>query len=247
MLRLGAALLCLAPSCLAGSAAAGQLKVSPIRVDLSAGQPMGVVKVGNAGESASLIHVRVRAWHHLTGLDAYDESNDVLVNPMIFKLEPGDEQLIRIGLRRPQAKPREVAYRVFIQEVPQEARSRDRRIATLLRISLPIFVAPEEPDDSILVWRVEPRADDQLVLSVENAGNLHTQISSFALLRQGGAPLTEVDGRTYVLAGQRREWVVPRTALGDDAVLTLTAASDKGPFTTALRLDGATPLEAVQR
>ncbi len=247
MLRLGAVLLCLASSCLVGSAAAGQLKVSPIRVDLSAGQPMSVINVGNTGRSASLIHVRVRAWHHRTGQDAYDESNDVLINPMIFKLEPGQEQLIRIGLRRPQAKPREVAYRVFIQEVPQETRSRERRIATLLRISLPIFVAPVEPDDSILVWRVEPKAEDQLVLSVENAGNLHTQISSFALLRQGGAPLTEVDGHTYVLAGQRREWVLPRVALGDDAVLTLTAASDKGPFTTALRLDGATPLEAVQR
>ena len=187
--RLGAALLCLLSLCLAESAAAGQLKVSPIRLDLSAGQPQGVVTVGNTGSEPALIHVRVRAWHHRAGQDVFDESRDVLVNPMIFKLEPQQDQLIRVGLLRPKAGTSEGAYRMFIQEVPQGT-SQNRRIATYLRISLPIFVAPEQPDGPILVWRAEPKSADEFVLSVQNQGNLHTRISSLALLRQNGQAVT---------------------------------------------------------
>lgn len=248
--RIGAALLCLFTLLslgLAEGAAAGQLKVSPIRLDLSADQPLGVLKVGNTGQEDSLIHVRVRAWNHRTGKDAFAESRDVLANPMIFKLGPQEEQLIRVGLRRPAAIDSEIAYRVFIQEVPEAPRQHKRRVATYLRISLPVFVAPLEPEGPILVWSVAPISPEEVVLRVENQGNLHTQISSFALLRQSGEALTAVDARTYVLAGQRREWVLPREALGDDEILTLTADSDGGAVRTALRFGEARPLEEVQR
>lgn len=245
--RIGTALPCLLALCLAESAMAGQLKVSPIRLDLSAAQPLGVLKVGNTGSEASLIHVRVRAWNHRAGMDAFEESREVLVNPMIFKLEPQQEQLIRVGLRRPAAEDREIAYRVFIQEVPEGKERHRRRISTYLRISLPVFVAPAAPDGPILVWRVEPKSAEEVVLRVENRGNLHTQISSFALLRESGEALAAVEGRTYVLAGQRREWVLPRPALGEGERLTLTADSDRGAVRTALRFGGKGPVEEVQR
>lgn len=242
------ALLCLLALCLAEGAAAGQLKVSPVRLDLSAAQPLGVLKVGNTGQEESLIHIRVRAWNHRTGRDAFDESRDVLVNPMIFKLGPGEDQLIRVGLRRPSAGDSEIAYRVFIQEVPEGKPKLKQRVTTYLRISLPLFVAPREPDAPILVWSVEPRSPEEMLLKVENQGNLHSQISSFALLRQTGEALTEVEGRTYVLPGQGREWIVPRKAMGDNEILTLASKDlTEGAKRTALRLSGPASVEQVQQ
>jgi fimbrial chaperone protein len=250
--RLSLAGLCLAASWLPDGAAAGQLKVSPIRLDLSAEQPLGVVTIGNPGDTPVLLHLRLREWHHRGGWDVYSDSRELLLNPMIFKLEPQQEQLVRVGLVRPLGSDQERAYRLFIQEVPDGRPQIKRRISTYLNISLPLFVAPDadgrdRPDRSILVWKLEPAPDGGLVLQVENKGNLHAEVAALDLRRQNGAPVTTIDRRSYVLAGERRQWAVPGDAVGSGEILTLTAESDSGPVRMALRPGKAGPVEEARQ
>ena len=112
------------------SADAGEFKISPIRVDLNVDRPIGVLNVSNPSAEPLLLHLEVQAWDHVAGSDRYMDTRDVLLNPMIFELEPGQQQLVRIGLTRPASSERELAYRVFIREVPQRARQKKRQITT---------------------------------------------------------------------------------------------------------------------
>jgi fimbrial chaperone protein len=83
------------------SAEGGQLKVSPIRLDLGAEAPISAVTVSNPADEPMLLHLSIQAWDHAGGSDRYRDTRDLLLNPMIFELEPGQKQLVRIGLARP--------------------------------------------------------------------------------------------------------------------------------------------------
>jgi fimbrial chaperone protein len=229
------------------SGEAGQLKVSPVRLDLRAEQPISAVTVSNPAEESVLLHLSVQAWDHDTGSDRYRDTRDLLVNPMIFALEPGHEQLVRIGLARPLGSERERAYRLFIREVPQRARQKARQITTVLNLSLPVFVAPMRADAPVLVWRLEQTSPARLALQVENRGNLHAVVSSIALQDQRGEALASIDRRFYVLPGQARRWdLAGRLATPDEAV-TLTALSRRGPLRAALNPGVSTTIEEAHR
>jgi len=226
---------------------AGQIKLSPIRIDLSAASPVGVVTVGNPSGEPILLHLRLKAWSHRNGTDEFQDSRDVLLNPMIFELGPGEDQVVRIGLTHPLRGERESSFRLFIQEVPDRASRKQQNIATQLRVSLPLFVAPKDPVPPDLAWRLVPRSPTELALLVENRGNLHAEVFSIAVLRPNGEPVTAIDQRVYVLPGQGREWVVPGGTITKEDLLTLTANTRQGRVETALRLGSPSPIEEALR
>lgn len=229
------------------SVEAGQFKVSPIRLDLATDRPIGVLNVSNPSADPLLLHLEVRAWDHMAGSDRYLDTRDVLLNPMIFELAPGQQQLVRIGLSRPVFGERERAYRLFIREVPQRAGQSKRQITTVLNVSLPVFVAPQGSGAPLLVWRLERAPTTGLALWVENRGNLHAEVSSIALQRKSGERLAAVDRRVYVLPGQSRRLDLSGRLADPDEPVTLTAASRAGPLQTALTLGKSSSIEGTLR
>ncbi len=229
------------------SVEAGQIKVSPIRLDLDADNPVSVLTVSNPGAEPMLLHLQVQAWDHVTGSDRYLETRDVLLNPLIFRLQPGQQQLVRLGLARPLGSERERAYRLFVREVPERSRQNKREITTILNISLPVFVAPREGAAPLLVWRLERTSATGLTLWVENRGKLHAEVSSIALQRQSGDRLAAIDRRVYVLPGQSRRLDVPIRLANPDEPVTLTASSRRGPLQAALSLGTSTTVEEALR
>ena len=124
------------------SAEAGQFKISPVRLYLGADRPSDVLRVSNRGVEPLLLHLNVQAWDHPAGRDRFQDTRDVLLNPMIFELAPGQQRLVRIGLMRPSGVEHEQAYRLFIREVPQLVRRKRRQIDTVLHVSMPVFRGP---------------------------------------------------------------------------------------------------------
>jgi fimbrial chaperone protein len=231
-----------------GPGTAAELKVSPLRITLGTDNPVDVVTVGNPGSEPVLLQVRLRAWSHPDGQDRFEDSRDVLANPTVFELEPGQQQVVRVGLTRPLAGARELSYRLFIQQLPRQAAEKPRQVSTLLTLALPLFVAPRDALPPDLAWRVEPRSATEIAVRVENRGNTHAEISSLALSRQGGEQVAALDRRIYVLPGQRRELVLPGNVLGAAERLILSASTrGSGRVETALRVGTVAPVEEAQR
>lgn len=192
----------------AASAHAGAIQVSPVRITLSAQAPTAVVQVANQGSESQVVQIAAMAWTQESGRDAYSPTREILATPPIFTIPAGGTQIVRVGLRRPPDPDRELAYRLYIEEVPSAgAPGRPGAVRVLLRIGVPVFVAPAAAGEVRLEWRIVAVSSTELRVEAANRGPVHVQVSGFALAA-AGKPLAEHRGAVYVLPGQVRQWNV---------------------------------------
>lgn len=220
----------LLPAAALAAGGAGGVSISPVRVDLGAQQHAAAITVSNAGGTEKLIQVEATHWSHAQGVDEYTPARELVVNPPLFRLPAGASQVVRVGLARQiKADPlTEKTFRIFFQELPVEAAAGDSQLRMLLRIGVPVFVKPLQPATADLRWQVEPADGGSLRLQVRNHGSLHERLSSLSLRdADDDALIATIDGFSYVLPGQAREWtVVPQAPLPQR--LRLRAVSEAG-------------------
>ena len=100
-----------------GLAQAVELSISPLRVGLAPDQNSGNVTIVNHGNEPIAMQVEALAWKQDGGLDLHSETEAVLAVPPLFELEPGETQLIRVGLLVPRDPLEEAAYRLVLTEL----------------------------------------------------------------------------------------------------------------------------------
>jgi len=213
---------------LAGRADAGSLELYPVRVDLSAERTTATMKVRNTGGERMTVEVRTTAWAQADGQDVYQPTRAVLASPPVFELHPGKEQVVRLGLIDRTPTPQEGTYRVFLQELPDPAAAGGGAVRTLLRISVPVFVAQAAPGGPSLGWTAR-RESGALVLEAKNAGSAHTRIHALAVGEAGQAPQPLSMGG-YVLPGASRRFVLRGPQLPvSSKTITIEAQTEHGP------------------
>jgi fimbrial chaperone protein len=219
----------------AAPALAGSFMVTPVRATLSAKQPVAALTVRNESQEATVVQVEVVTWTQREGSDVYAATRDILATPPIFTVAPGASQLVRIGLRRDADPGRELAYRVFLQEVPPPAKSDFRGLRVALRMGIPVFVLPPTAVAPLLQWRAEA-AQGGVSLSLKNEGNAHVQLTDLRLVLPAGGELAREQMSTYVLPGQSRGWRFNRSAPAG-ASLRLSARTDGGDLETDVKVE----------
>lgn len=216
-------------------AAGASLEVDPIRVTLSATQPIAALTVRNAGTRPAGLHLKVMAWTQAGPVDHYAATSELLVTPPIFMLAPGAVQTVRVGLRRAVDPERELAYRLYLQEIPDAAASGGTGVRIALRIGVPVFVSPQTPAAPLLRWRAQ-RDTDAIVLHAQNMGNAHARVVEMQL-HSGSRTIAEAAG-AYVLPGQSGQWrlvVTPMPAAGTP--LRVSAKTTSGNVDTHVVLE----------
>lgn len=194
----------------ASLAGASDLLVDPTRIDLSPRNQTAAVTATNNSDQPTSIQIHAVAWTQVDGRDVYAPTRDLLVSPPIVTIAPNAEQIVRTALRR-QADPTvELAYRIYLQELPPEPTAGFAGLQVALRIGLPVFVQPQDglaaPD---MVWTVARGPDNRLKVGLHNQGKAHVQVLDFALFLPGGdKPIAGESAMSYTLAGQSREWML---------------------------------------
>ena len=223
-------------------AIAGSFDVNPIRVDLTAQSRSAAVTVRNSGDDPVVVQINVQAWSQSAGKDVLADTKDVIVSPPIATIPAGQEQIVRIGMRRAPDAQRELSYRLFLQEVPPPPRPGFQGLVVALRIGLPIFVQPRQGvGKAALVWNLDTGSPDTLRLKVDNKGTAHIQISTIELYRRSEKDaVAEFSGLAYVLPGQTRDWDLK---LRDPAIkrgerLRMKVSTDAGSIDTEIELGG---------
>jgi fimbrial chaperone protein len=190
-------------------ALAGSFSVSPVRLALSAKQPVASVVVRNDGSEPSVVQLEVLGWAQSANEDVYGSTSELLATPPIFTVPPGGSRVVRIGLRRPPDPSHELTYRLFMQEIPPPLDADFRGMRMTLRIGVPVFVASSAKSKPELKWHTAAAADGKIRLSLANSGNEHVKISDVELTANDGTHSSGVQRvSTYVLPGQRREWLM---------------------------------------
>jgi fimbrial chaperone protein len=157
----------------------------------------------------------------------------------VATIAAGNEQIVRVGLRRAPEADRELSYRLFVEEVPGPAKPGFQGLQVALRIGLPVFVQPRKgPAKATLVWDAALR-DDTVNLKVINEGSGHIQISDLALLLpEEKQALASHSGLTYVLPGQSHAWdfKFPPARVKKSDRLRLKVSTDAGSIDTEIGL-----------
>lgn len=220
--------------------AAGSFQVNPIRVDMSAGVTTAALTIRNDGDEPVVVQLSVLAWSQETGADAYGATSEALVTPPIATIAAGAQQIVRVGLRRAPDPRRELAYRLFLQEVPPPPKPEFNGLQVALRVSLPVFVAPLAPASRQLDWSARIEADEAIRLTARNTGNTHVRISDFELrLANEEVQVAHEALLAYVLASQSREWLL-RSQPGRIKTakeLRVKAITDAGDIEAVIKLD----------
>jgi fimbrial chaperone protein len=232
-----ALVLCLA----AADARAGSFQVNPIRVEVAKGATNAALTVRNDGDDAVVIQASLLSWaQDESGQDVYAPTNEALVTPPIMTIQPGGEQIVRVGLRRAADPQRELTYRLYLAEVPPPPKPGFTGLQVALRVGVPVFVPPLVPAIRRLEWSAQIAADGAIRLTAQNTGNTHVQVTDFELGVAGaGEPLARQTALAYVLAGQRRLWTLP---VAPDRVkvvsaLRLKAFTDAGEIDTPVNVE----------
>lgn len=193
--------------CLTATAYAGSFSVSPVRVTLSASQPVVAMTVQNSEPEPTVVQLELVRWSQQNGQDIYTPTKDLLATPPIFTLPANSKQIIRIGLRKPQDASNEAAYRIFLHEIPGPPKPGFQGLRVALKIGVPIFIPANLVASTSLRWSAKVSANNQLKISASNVGNTHTQIFSIKILQPNGQQLAVQQLANYVLPGQAKEWL----------------------------------------
>lgn len=207
-------------------ALAGSFSVDPVKVELTPSRPAATLRVTNTQDSDITIQVDTHAWSQRAGEDVLTPASELLAMPPTFTLGPGEQQIVRVGLRRPVVPDRELAYRLSFREVPIP-RERGAGLQMALHLNLPVFVQPPEAPEPRPVWRAERLDDGRLRVTVSNNGSGHYKFSEWVLRRgEDQAVMAREKKLVYVLPGTERHWTVtPDRALtaGDGLDIVLTS------------------------
>jgi len=212
-------------------ARAASFQVNPIRVTLSPEHTTGVLRVTNASDTPTVVQLEIVAWSQENNLDVYTPSRALLATPPIFTVNPGNQQVVRIGMRTTPDAKRETCYRLFLSEVPPAPKPGFRGVQIALRVGIPVFVEPPVATTPDLHWSARRVSANELEIAAVNSGTAHAEILKLNVTATGrGVPLVEEFGG-YVLPGAQHTWSIKLTApLAANIPLEINADTDRGSF-----------------
>lgn len=218
----------------AAPALAGEFSVNPVRLDLGPTARSGALEVRNEGEHPLGFQVRAKEWtQDPQGRDHYLDTADLVFFPKIMTVEPRQERVVRVGVKRP-AGTVEKAYRLYIEELPGNARAGEAKgaqIHLLIRFGAPVFVAPLKPEDGLQLPHVD-LTRGEVSLSATNTGNRHQVVQGIRLkgLDAAGKEVYAVSlADRYLLAGATKTYraTIPADRCRALASLTVEFKTDR--------------------
>lgn len=217
------------------AAGAANLQISPVMVNLRAGQGASGISMQNLGETPVYGQVRVYLWEQQGGDDVLTPTQDVVASPPIIQIGPKSSQIIRLVRRSEQPPSGELCYRILIDEIPRDDNSPNSGVDIRLRYSVPMFVLPADEralTAPALAWSVFKK-DGNWMLRARNSGQQRAQIGALTLVNPGGKPFVVAQGLFgYVLAGRLREWRLPVAKDADlNGTLEVKAIINTRPLT----------------
>ncbi len=215
---------------------AGSFSVTPLRVDLSKAESTRVINLHNLESKPVTVQLQILSWSHKDGTDHLTPTRDVIVTPQTFHLKANSLQIIRAGLLRKPDTNEELSYRLIIEEIPEPPSTDFTGAQLALKITLPVFVAPEKTSKPQLEFQSIVQADGKLKVRILNRGKVHTKIQQLVIFAEGKAEkiLAKHEKSLYVLPGQERNILLKTEAYvlsdSDKLIIRVTSSNESMDF-----------------
>lgn len=210
---------------LSNVAAAGGFSLSPIRLTIPARDVAGSITATNTGDAPIVLQAVALAWLQQEGKEVREETRALIVNPPIFKLAPGEQQIVRIASRTGAPAVDEQTFRLVVSEIPTEgAPVASPTLRLTLAMDVPVFLEPRQAGTSSMHWRVDTGSSPRRLIA-ENRGTRHFRIHDVEYLADG-----KVVHKAAAVVVLPRSWLafdLPSEA-GNARTLQVRAKDDAG-------------------
>ena len=226
-------------------AAASDIGVSPVAVHLDKTNDRSTVNVVNNGTEPVVMQAEMIQWKRVGPQQDEDGPTvDMIVNPAVFTVGPGQTQVVRVGMRKAAQPTQEGTYRIVLREVPTPPKEGEVRIAgqvrVLMALRVPVYVAPLNVVKAPRFAAIR-EADGTVVASLQNEGNVHVRVGRLRVRADGdptAVPSADQAVAEVVFPGETRKFRVPDKVAKPGDKLTLEIATDQGPYEVAVALAG---------
>lgn len=177
------------------------------------------------------------------GKDRYQPADGLIYFPRALEIPPGEARIVRVGVR---ATPvaREEAYRLFIEQLPPaspEPPPAGATLRVLLRVGVPVFVAPAQPARKGEIARLEMRGGS-VDWAVANAGNVHfvaDRVELVAFSGDGTRLHAQRYQDRYFLAGvtKQLQTAIPRELCSQVAALEASVVGESLDLTRKIDVE----------
>jgi fimbrial chaperone protein len=211
---------------LVGAAGAwAQALISPVVVEFGPRQKVATVRVtlSDTALRPMRLQAQLLQWgQDLRGATVTQASDDLIVTPRIAELKPGQQQVLRLALRKSLPAETEKAYRLVLEDIAQPSTTElggGAAVNFRMAYDLPVMVAPRGAVVTALRWRAcpssaAPRLTKGMCVRIANAGNRRVKIQSVTIGGDGWQEVLTLKEADAMLAGAEREWVIPANAAG---------------------------------
>lgn len=212
------------------SAHAASLQASPVLVEMRPGAPSSTITVRNTGSTPIDVQTRVMRWRQSDGRESLEETSDIVTSPPMLKLQPGVSYSIRVVRTGNRPIPREEAFRVLVDQLPDPTTQQGGTVALVVRHAIPLFVMPATSNGPQMSWSVGSR-NGKLVLRAQNAGDRRVRLSAATLTLSDGRKVSFGNGLLgYVHPGASMEWLSPGPVSGAIAGAKINVTTELGPL-----------------
>src|SRR5262249_16877335 len=125
----------------------------------------------------------------------------------------------------------ERSYRIVVEEVPKPPKPGFTGVQTLLRISIPIFIAPKASVSPKLNWEVVKTDGSNWKLIATNHGSAHIQIRTLDIANDAvSSAHVNINSPAYLLPNQQHEWLIDPAKIQLLGRVRVVANTDAGSF-----------------
>ncbi len=222
------------------TASAGVFNVKPIRLFFTKDTSSVILTLQNQDTAPLRVQVAGVRWSNSRdGVAQFKPTDDLIVFPTLFTMNPLETRNIRIGFSGTPPRQTELTYRITIDELPtlesQITKARVSGLNVRTRITVPVFFEPDAMVknagiDDLSVRRGVAQA------TFANKGNFHVVVGDvdFSGRDANGAKVfSQTLTGWYVLPGETRAFDarIPRNRCSAIKTLSITVHTDVGSYT----------------
>ncbi len=188
-----------------GLVMASSFGVTPLRLDIGPKAKSGSFTVSNQDKTAITFQVSVKKWtQEPGGKDVYADSKELVVFPQQLEIAPGQKKIVRVGFEGTPPK-REVAYRVFIEELPPALKVSEHggEVRVLGRFGLAVLVRDSHAKAHLQIDELSVQAG-KVTAQVSNTGDSSARVQRLSLGKS--KELLPGFAGNWILAGSSREF-----------------------------------------
>lgn len=190
--------------------------VSPMSLTFTAEEKVKAVYISNESSVEQAYQVDIVRWQRDNNYkDIYSATSNFVISPPIFKLKPKQKQTIRIAFERGNTSDIELAYRLYIKQLPiNKSYARTSRyslmknqITFMMGWAIPVIVEPQHITKKIL-WQATLLPDKKIRLNIIDNGNISFLVGDLKLYTPNGQQLKLIKRDALrIFPKQKTSWV----------------------------------------